>query len=60
MLTISKVFTILCLLCLYGNRKYSGGFQNKLISFTFKLVSKYIMFLANMKGEGRPFWCGEP
>ena len=29
MLTISKVFTILCLLCLCGNREYPGSFQNK-------------------------------
>ena len=26
---ISKVFTILCLLCLCGNREYPGSFENK-------------------------------
>ena len=29
MLIISKVFTILCLLCLCRNREYPGNFQNK-------------------------------
>ena len=32
MLIISKVFTILCLLCLCGNREYPGSFQNKAVS----------------------------
>ena len=32
MLIISKVFTILCLLCLCGNREYRGSFQNKAAS----------------------------
>ena len=38
MLTISKVFTILCLLCLCGNREYPGSFQNKSVSSSFKYV----------------------
>ena len=59
MLTISKVFTILCLLCLCGNREYPGSFQNKLVSSSFKWVPKYILFLAKLKGEGRPFWSGQ-
>ena len=32
MLIISKVFTILCLLYLRGNREYPGNFQNKAVS----------------------------
>ena len=36
MLTISKAFTCLCLLCLCGNREYPGSFQNKLVSSFFK------------------------
>ena len=56
MLTISKVFTILCLLCLCENRKYPGSFQNKSVSSSFKWVSKYILFLDKMKGEGRHLW----
>ena len=40
MVTISKVFTILCLLCLClcGNREYRDSFQNKLVSSIFKSV----------------------
>ena len=30
-LIISKVFTILCLLCLCRNRKYPGNFQNETV-----------------------------
>ena len=44
MLIISKVFTILCLLCLCGNREYPGSFQNKAVkavSSSFKLVPKW-------------------
>ena len=36
MLTIRKMFTILCLLCLCGNREYPGSFDNKSVSFSFK------------------------
>ena len=39
-LLISKVFTILCLLCLYGNREYPGSFKNKSLSSSFKSVPK--------------------
>ena len=58
MLTISngKAFSILCLICLCGNREYPGRFQNKLLSSSFKQVSKYILFLDKLKIEGRPFW----
>ena len=31
MLTISEVFTILCLICLCGNREYPSNFQNKTV-----------------------------
>ena len=30
-LIISKVFTILCLLCLYRNREYPGNFHNETV-----------------------------
>ena len=59
MLTISKVFTILCLLCLCGNREYPGSFQNKSVSSSFKCVLKYILFVVKLKGERRPFWNGQ-
>ena len=55
MITISKVFTILCLLCLCGNREYPGSFQNKSVSSSFKWVLKYILFLAKLKGKGTLF-----
>ena len=59
MLTIIKVFTIFCLLCLCGNREYSGSFQNKSVSFSFKWVPSYILNLTKLKGEERPFWIGQ-
>ena len=42
MLIISKVFTILCLLCLCGNREYPGSFQNKAVSskLSFQMSAK--------------------
>ena len=54
MLTICKVLTIIYLFCPCGNREYPGSFQNKSVS-SFKLMPKYILFLAKLKGEGRPF-----
>ena len=59
MLTISEEFTILCLICLRGNREYTDSFQDKSVSFSFKWVPKYILFLAKLKGEGRLFWSGQ-
>ena len=56
MLTISKVLTILCLLCLCGNRECQGSFPNKSVSCSLKLVPKYILLLPKLKGEGRSFW----
>ena len=53
------MFTILCLLCLCENWEYHVSFQNKLVSSSFKQVSKYILFLAKLKGEERPFWSGQ-
>ena len=43
MLIISKVFTILCLLYLCGNREYPGSFQNKVVSskFFFQMSAKW-------------------
>ena len=40
MLIISKVgvFTILCLLCLCGNREYPSSFQSKAVSIKFFFV----------------------
>ena len=40
MLNICKVLTILCLLCLCGNREYPSSFQNKSVSSSSKWVSK--------------------
>ena len=53
MLIISRVFAILSLLCLCGNKEYPGGFQNKWLSSSFNWVSNYILFLAKLKGKGR-------
>ena len=55
MLTISKMFTILCLLCLCGNREYPDGFQNKSVRSSFKWMPKYILFLFKLKEERRSF-----
>ena len=55
-MTITKVFTFPCLLCLCGNKEYPLSFQNKKVSLSFKLVPMYILFLAKLKGEGRPIW----
>ena len=41
MLTINKVFGILCLLCLCWNREYPGSVQNKSLSSSFKWLLKY-------------------
>ena len=38
-----------------GNREHSGNFQNKSVSSPFNWVSRYILFLAKLKGRGRPF-----
>ena len=42
-----------------GNRGYPGNFQNKLVSSSYKLVPKHILFLAKLKGKGRPFLNGK-
>ena len=53
-LIISKVFTILCLLCLCRNREYPGNFQNETV------ISKlFFQMSAQVKWEGRPFWSGQ-
>ena len=50
-LIISKVFTILCLLCLCRNKEFSGNFQNKTV------ISKlFFQMSAQAKWEGMPFW----
>ena len=38
-----------------GNREHPGNFQNKSVSSLFNLVSRYILFLAKLKGRRRPF-----
>ena len=54
------MFTFLSTLSVweYGIRCWES-FQNKLVSSSFKWVPKYILFLAKLKWEGRPFWNGE-
>ena len=42
MVIISKVFTILCLLCQCGNREYPGSFQNKVSSKLFFQMSAQV------------------
>ena len=54
------MLTILCIRFLCGNREYPASFQNKSVSSSFKCVLKYILFLAKLKGEGGPFWIGQP
>ena len=41
-----------------GNREHSGNFRNKSVSSPFKRVSRYILFLAKLKGSGEEglFW----
>ena len=50
MLIISKVFTILCLLCLCEDREYPGTFPNKAVSSKF-----FFQMSAEVKCEGRHF-----
>ena len=55
MLTIIKVFTSYSYSA-FGNREhFAGHFQKKSVSCRFSLVSRYILFLAKLKGRGRPF-----
>ena len=53
-LIISKVFTILCLLCLCRNREYPGNFQNKRV-----ITKLFFQMCAQVKWEGMPFWSGQ-
>ena len=39
-ITITKVLTILCLLCLCGNREYPGSFRNKSVSSYLKWATQ--------------------
>ena len=52
------MLTILMFYSACGNREYSGSFQNKSVSSSFKWVSKYILSLAKLKGRRRPFFGG--
>ena len=47
------MFTILCLLCLYGNREYPSNFQSKSVS-----VKLFFQVSAQVKWKGRHFWSG--
>ena len=38
-----------------GNREHRGNFQNKSVSSSLSWVSRYILFLAKLKGRGRSF-----
>ena len=42
----------------YGNREHPGNFRNKSVSFPFNWVSRYMLFLAKLKGKGSPFLNG--
>ena len=64
MLTILAKCSYSCLLIclwhrLYGNREHLVSFRKKLVSSSFKWVPKYVLFLAKLKEEGKPFWNGE-
>ena len=49
MLINRKVFTILCLLCLCGNREYPGSFLKKAVSSYFKRVPSKVREEAFLK-----------
>ena len=55
MLTISKVFTFFCLLCLSGNREYFGSFQNKVVSSSFKMSVQVYSLLGQTEERGKAF-----
>ena len=55
MLTISKVFTTLCLLRLYENREYPGSFQNKPVPSSFKWLSKLFFPWPNWREKRKAF-----
>ena len=63
MLTINKVFTFLSTLPVWeafkAFKSFPGSFQNKLLSSSYKSVPKYILFLARLRGKGRPFSNGK-
>ena len=50
-LIISKVFTILCLLCLCNNREYTSKFQDEI-----GISKLFFQMSAQVKWERRPFW----
>ena len=53
-LIISKVFTILYLLCLCRDREYPDNFQNKT-----EINKLFFQMSAQIKWEGRLFWSGQ-
>ena len=42
-----------------GNREHPGNFQSKSVSSPISWVSRYILFLAKLKGRGTSFLEGE-
>ena len=38
------------------NKEHPANFQNKSVSSPFSRVTRYILFLAKLKGRGRLFW----
>ena len=38
-----------------GNRECYGSFQKRISKLLFQMSAKYILFLAKLKGEGKPF-----
>ena len=60
MLTKSKVFTILCLLCLCGNRVYFGSFQNKTVNSKLSFQLSVLVFypLGQIEEERKAFYGG--
>ena len=57
MLTISKVFTILCLLCLCGNRECPGSFK-KLSKLSFQMSGQVYSLLGQTEEEKKAFFGG--
>ena len=56
MLIISKVFTILYLLCLCGNTEYPDRFQKKAVNSSFKRVPREVR--GKTEGERKGFFGG--
>ena len=55
MLTISKVFTILCLLCLCGNMEYPDSFQKKISKLFFQISAQVYSVPGQTEGRRKVF-----